>query len=60
MTGFLRKVKAQVNQMADKSEISLDDIAHIIQAFGLSGIPTNKLERFVLRNFLKLTPKQSA
>lgn len=43
--------------MADKDEISLDDIAFIINAFGNSGISTDRLERFVLRNFLRLTPK---
>lgn len=46
--------------MADKEEVSLDDIAYIINAFGISQLKTDRLEKFVLRNFLRLTPKQSA
>ena len=43
--------------MASKNEISLDDIPYVLSAFGNSRILTDKLERFVIKNFLRLTPK---
>jgi hypothetical protein len=38
MTGFLKKMQKQVDQMARNDELSLDDLPFIMSAFGNSSI----------------------
>lgn len=42
--------------MAEKNELSLDDVPHVIRALAASGMETDHVEKMAIRSFLSLTP----
>ena len=56
MTKFLLKFETSIKEMAEKNELSLDDVPHVIRALAASGMETDHVEKMAIRSFLSLTP----